>query len=132
MLPVQVRIAAAQQLPVLGRILSPPAVMKEIIPELKELLEDDEVQVGMAADATHMELMQQYSPACRSSYCLTGHQQHAYCCLQQRFCCLSVKIPATNSRTQLAQGLHLGALAAVVLVRKLLQDDRAQAIHIRL
>lgn len=42
---LQVRIAAAQQLPSLARVLGPAAVVAQVLPELKELLEDDEVQV---------------------------------------------------------------------------------------
>jgi hypothetical protein len=44
-LAVQVRIAAAQQLPALARVLGAAAAVSQVLPELKELLEDDEVQV---------------------------------------------------------------------------------------
>jgi hypothetical protein len=40
-----VRIAAAQQLPALARVLGAAAAVSQVLPELKELLEDDEVQV---------------------------------------------------------------------------------------
>jgi hypothetical protein len=44
-LVLQVRIAAAQQLPALARVLGAAAAVSQVLPELKELLEDDEVQV---------------------------------------------------------------------------------------
>jgi hypothetical protein len=42
----QVRIAAAQQLPALAAALGAPAAVGQLLPELAELLGDDEVQVG--------------------------------------------------------------------------------------
>lgn len=42
----QVRIAAAEQLPVLARVLGHTATVDQLLPELSELLTDDEVQVG--------------------------------------------------------------------------------------
>jgi hypothetical protein len=44
-----VRIAAAQQLPALARELGATAAVSQVLPELKELLEDDEVQVRCSA-----------------------------------------------------------------------------------
>jgi hypothetical protein len=49
---MQVRIAAAQQLPELGRVLGCAAAVTQVVPELVELLTDDEVQVGCSAGAT--------------------------------------------------------------------------------
>jgi hypothetical protein len=47
-LPIlQVRIAAAEQLPVLARVLGPSATVDKLLPELSELLTDDEVQVSI-------------------------------------------------------------------------------------
>lgn len=43
---LQVRIAAAEQLPVLACGLGPAATIDKLLPELSELLTDDEVQVG--------------------------------------------------------------------------------------
>lgn len=42
----QVRIAAGEQLPVLARVLGHTATVDQLLPELSELLTDDEVQVG--------------------------------------------------------------------------------------
>lgn len=44
---LQVRITAAQQLPVLARVLGHTATVDQLLPELAELLTDDEVQVRM-------------------------------------------------------------------------------------
>lgn len=41
----QVRVAAAQQLPALAAALGPAATVERLLPELRELLDDDEVQV---------------------------------------------------------------------------------------
>jgi hypothetical protein len=58
-LVLQVRIAAAQQLPALARVLGAAAAVSQVLPELKELLEDDEVQVGhWLAPRAHAELVQ--------------------------------------------------------------------------
>jgi hypothetical protein len=46
---LQVRIAAAQQLPALAHVLGAAAAVSQVLPELKELLEDDEVQVRHSA-----------------------------------------------------------------------------------
>lgn len=50
-LVLQVRIAAAEQLPVLARGLGPVATVDKLLPELSELLADDEVQVGSVCTA---------------------------------------------------------------------------------
>lgn len=50
-LVLQVRIAAAEQLPVLARGLGPAATIDKLLPELSELLIDDEVQVGSICPA---------------------------------------------------------------------------------
>ena len=42
---LQVRIAAAQQLPALGRVLGEEGLRKGLLEELRQLLEDEEVQV---------------------------------------------------------------------------------------
>lgn len=47
---LQVRITAAQQLPTLARVLGIAAAISQLLPELTELLTDDEVQVGMQTE----------------------------------------------------------------------------------
>ena len=42
---LQVRNAAAQQLPALGRVLGEEGLRKGLLEELRQLLEDEEVQV---------------------------------------------------------------------------------------
>lgn len=46
------RIAAAQQLPALAHVLGAAAAVSQVLPELRELLEDDEVQVGRRGGST--------------------------------------------------------------------------------
>jgi hypothetical protein len=63
-LVLQVRIAAAQQLPALARVLGAAAAVSQVLPELKELLVDDGVQVRQPVAGAHAELVQaQHAPS---------------------------------------------------------------------
>lgn len=51
---LQVRIAAAVLVPPVAKVLGGDAARQDLLPELSELLVDEEVQVRTAGDATRL------------------------------------------------------------------------------
>jgi hypothetical protein len=52
---LQVRIAAAVLVPPVAKVLGGDAARQDLLPELSELLVDEEVQVRTAEHATHLQ-----------------------------------------------------------------------------
>lgn len=72
----QVRIAAAHQLPALARALGASAAVARVLPELAELLQDDEVQVCVTPRAHHHHILGARAAAlCGPFWCMLRERQ---------------------------------------------------------